>query len=75
MKEIKINATRASVTRRVGDDRWIRIVEDGVVVGVRDGWVQIWDPITIEGRLINTRPELAEWFPLEAKCLRVVFYD
>lgn len=69
------NPQKVSVMRRFGENRWVKIVEGGAVVGTRPGWVQIWDPITIEGVLINARPENAEWFALESKNLQVIFHE
>lgn len=62
--------------RRLDANRWVRIIEGGVVVGSRSGrstnWIQVWDPTEVEGEPINVRPELAEFFPEDSKCLKVV---
>lgn len=47
--------------------RWIRVLEDGVVIAVRPGWVRIWD---IQGKY-QAGPQFAEWFPGDSKLQRL----
>lgn len=74
------NKDRVRITRKVqgqdGRSRWVKVVEDGIVIdrrfGSRGQWVRVLAPVTLEGQLLNVSPDAAEWFPVESVYMRVI---
>lgn len=64
------------VTEPSGMGRWIKVVEDGVIVdrrfGSRGEWIRVWAPASIEGEVANSDPRNAEWFAVESRFLKVL---
>lgn len=70
---------RVNISRRVhedGRDKWVRVVQDGVVIdrrhGANGGWIRVVAPGAVEERPINRDPNNAEWFPLLSRAIHVV---
>lgn len=80
MKQEFNKKDRVTIFRRVIQPgaglRWIKMIEDGLVldrrVGHRCDWIQVIAPDSLDGVPINRGIDVAEWFPVEAAMLRVV---
>lgn len=56
--------------------RYIKMVEDGVVldrrVGFKGDWIRVLAPCSLDGHKINQNPDTSEWFPLVSAYIRVI---
>lgn len=76
--EFKIK-DRVRICRKVsepgGGSRYIKVVEDGLIInrrfGHRTDWIQVLCPATLDGQLVNANPDTAEFFPVHSRYLQI----